>query len=45
LKIFFEATLINILEITLYNRTALESFDNNIDDLLDYIYSKLSKLT
>ena len=44
LSIFHEGVVCNLLEIVCYHKTALEAFDANIIDFLDYIYEKLSFL-
>ncbi|XP_071158013.1 zinc finger MYND domain-containing protein 10-like [Mytilus edulis] len=43
--LFHEATLVNLLETTMYFKEMCESAENCIPDLLDYCYRKLTQLT
>jgi len=44
LSVYHEAVVLNLLEICLYHRTAVECADNYILELIDYCYRKLSTL-
>lgn len=41
----YEGTMVNLLENISFHLTALESLDNNLTDLLFYIYDNLISLT
>lgn len=43
--LFHEATLINLLETTMFFKETCESAENSIPDLIDYCYRKLTQLT
>lgn len=43
--LFHEATLVNLLETTMFFKETCESAENCIPDLLDYCYRKLTQLT
>ena len=44
LSIFHEGVVLNLLEIVCYYKTALEALGENLVDLMDYVYEKLSLL-
>jgi len=42
--VYHEATLTNMLEVFMYHRTATESCDEALVELIDYSYRKFVKL-
>jgi len=44
LAIYHEAVILNLLEVSLFHRTAIEASENFILELIDYAYRKLSNL-
>lgn len=45
ITIYHESVLCNILEIIMYHRTAVESAEDYLHELIDYCYRKLVYLT
>ena len=41
---YHEAAVLNLLELVMFHRTAVESLDNYIFELIDYCYRKLIAL-
>ena len=41
---YHEASVCNLLEVFLYNRTACESADDVLVELIDYAYRKFARL-
>jgi len=44
MAVYHEATIINILEVFLYHRTATENCEEAIVELIDYCYRKFVKI-
>lgn len=45
IAIYHEAVIVNVLEIIMYHRTAVESADDYLYEMIDYCYRKLVYLT
>lgn len=43
--LYHEATIVNLMEVMMYHRTAVESDEDALVELIDYCYRKLVNLT